>query len=61
MEYQYAVTVPTTRSFEYTLYLNQNYIMPLVDYTVTTASISTVEYRFKRFDHFSQFTQRWRL
>lgn len=61
MEYQYTVTVAASRSFEFTLYLNQNYIMPMVDYTVITASSSTVEYRFKRLDHFTQFKSRWRL
>ena len=57
----YIVTAPAHRSFEYTMYLSHNYIMPTVDYTVIAAGQGTVEYRFKRLDHFSQFTRRWRL
>lgn len=61
MNYPYTVTVNLTRSFEYSLYLTQNYITLTVDYLVISASPNTVEYRFKRRDHLSQFKARWDL
>ena len=57
MEY-YSIVVPNTRTAEYSLYLTQNYIN---EYTLVPASIATVEYRFKRYDHFLQFISRWKL
>jgi hypothetical protein len=57
----YSITVSNDRTAEYSLFLEQNYIMPRVDYTVVPASRSTVEYRFVRYDHFSQFISRWAL
>lgn len=60
MEY-HSVRAPVNRTFEYSMYLAQNYIMPVVDYTVVPASPFTVEYRFKRRDHFLQFISRWAL
>lgn len=60
MEY-YSITVTNRRTAEYSLFLEQNYIMRSVDYTVVPASSYTVEYRFKRYDHFSQFIRRWAL
>jgi hypothetical protein len=60
MEY-YSIVVPHSRTAEYSLYLTQNYIMPSMDYTLVPASIATVEYRFKRYDHFLQFISRWKI
>jgi len=60
MEY-YSIIVPYSRTTEYSLYLTQNYIMLTVDYTVIPACQYTVEYRFKRRDHFTQFIARWLL
>lgn len=60
MEY-YSITVSNDRTAEYSLYLTQNYIQLTVHYTVVGASRSTVEYRFKRYDHFLQFVTRWGL
>ena len=57
MEY-YSITVSNDRTAEYSLFLQQNYI---TEYTVVPASRFTVEYRFKRYDHFSQFISRWAL
>lgn len=58
----YAVHVDPHRSFEYNMYLRQNYIMPHVDYTVSLlACHTTVEYRFERLEHAQLFTQRWNL
>ena len=60
MEY-YSIIVSNSRTAEYSLYLEQNYIMSRTDYTVIPASQYTVEYRFKRYDHFLQFISRWAL
>jgi hypothetical protein len=57
MEY-YSIVVPNSHTAEYSLYLTQNYIN---EYSVVPASLSTVEYRFKRYDHFLQFISRWKL
>lgn len=55
----FLITVPHSRLFEYQLWLNQNYMIPLVDYMMYPVGIMEFNISFTKEFDLNRFIERW--
>ena len=55
----YTIAIPYHRWFEYQLWLNQNFMYPLVDYRLYPTGIKEMNLTFVKEENYKWFQHRW--